>query len=391
MDYLIEFGRRDSVREIADRYMQLQSVHAVDIGLDERWLVAWLARNCLPHDQFKHVVRLLDDLDVVPSRYYGKWLSEFFDDEFVAYPFGVDPYWVPPSEEVLWRRWHEFGPFVITVVLRPDCPPEEAGLVNEVYPDSRFEIVYDFQPVPRLLASPDEAVRPLIGGIGISGASRRPGTLGGFVEADGNRYAVTCAHVVEAGEEVQQPAPADNRRGAARIGVCSHSSSLNTHTPPADVYGNQLNRLDAALVELDDGIKAELEIRDAGPLAGTATVSDVHQLMTVQMVGARSGHRTLRVGNLRLVGEFAFGSDWYAYKELFQLRRTSRFFGLTGTLSPPVRGGDSGAWVLRSGADGPEWAGMVIAGEGPQGYAIMAETVEQWVREETGAGLVTVA
>jgi hypothetical protein len=391
VDYLVEFGRRDDVREIVNRYMGLRSVHAVDVGLDERWLVAYLAGYSFRDDYADDVIRRLEHWDVVPPSYpLAGRLAEFFDDEFVAFPFGLDPHWLPPMKGELCRRWGEFGPFVITVVLRPDCSSEEAGAVSEIYPDNRFAVVYDVQPVPRLLASPREAVRPLVGGIGISGASRRPGTLGGIIEVGGGRYGVTCAHVLGAGDEVEQPAPADNPRDATRVGFCRHRSSLTAHSPPAAAYGTGLNRLDAALVEFDDGIDAELEVSDAGPPARISAVSDVHQLMTVETFGARSGHRTLRVGNLRLVGEFTFGSEWYAYEELFQLRRLSRFYGMTGTLSPPVRGGDSGAWVLRPGADGPEWAGMVIAGEGPQGYAVMAKTVEQWIEEETGAGAVTV-
>jgi hypothetical protein len=391
VDYLVEFGRRDDVRELAAGYMRLRSVHAVDVGLDERWLIARLAQDRFSRDHREYLRLRFEDWNDVNPPYLGRRLAELLEDEFIAYPFGLDPGWIPPWKGVLAERWEKFGPYVVTVVLRPDCPPEEAGVVEEVYPKGPFEVRYDVQPVPRLLGSPRDAVRPLMGGIGISAAGRRPGTLGGIVQAGGVRYAVTCAHVLDVGDEVRQPASTDSRNASGRIGRCSHRSNLTAHTPPAQAYGGGLNRLDAALVELDEGVESDLEVRDAGSLAGISAMSGLHQLMTVETVGARSGAQTLRVGDLRLVGEFAFGSEWYAYEELFQLRRTSRFFGMTGTLSPPVRGGDSGAWVLRPGGDGPEWAGMVIAGAGPLGYAVMAETVERWVGDETGAASVTVA
>ncbi len=364
MDYLLEFGARDDVRELAARYLSFRSVHAIDIGLDQRWLTAWRTQE--------------DALGL--------------DDDFVAYPFGVDTSWRPSSNLPLIETWERYGPFVITVVLRPSAVQDERGGLAEVDGPEDLLVTFESQPVPRLLAGGKSAVRPLVGGLGLAGASGPPATLGGIVtSASGEKFAVTCAHVLGQGEEVLQPAPIDNRREAVRIGVCSHRSRLRAHESPVSPYDADLNEVDAALVALDGGVRADLAMLEAGPLAGISRRSDLHEHISVDIVGLRAKRRSLRVGKLRLYGEFSHGRETFGYQNLFELRRRSRFFGLTGTFGPPVSGGDSGAWVLRPGAPGPEWAGVVVAGEGPTAYAVMAASVVEWMERDTPLRSVAVA
>jgi hypothetical protein len=392
VDYLIEFGQRDDVRGLASRYLSLRSTHAIDLGLDERWLLAWRWRAHLEGSNGKMLWRHLEEWCSLPPWLRARWAGWLaFEDEFVAYPFGIDPNWRPPFSGELAEQWERYGPFVATVILRPVAVEEERGELAEVAGVEGLRVTFEPQPVPRLLAGPTSVVRPLIGGLGLAGAGGLPGTLGGVVEAaSGSRLAVTCAHVLDEGVEVLQPASADNPGAAARIGICGHRSPLNAHNPPVDAYDPDLNEVDAALVQLDEGVGAELAMRGIGPLTGISMRSDLHEHCSVEIVGLRAKRRPLRVGKLRLVGEFSYGHDTYGYQNLFELRRRSRHYGVTGELNPPVSGGDSGAWVVRPGAGGPEWAGVVVAGEGPTAYAVMAASVVEWMERETPLGSIAV-
>jgi hypothetical protein len=66
-----------------------------------------------------------------------------------------------------------------------------------------------------------------------------------------------------------------------------------------------------------------------------------------------------------MVHEFDFKGTKYGYKNLFELKTRSRFYGMTGTFRKPVKPGDSGAWVFKAGTTGTDWLGVVVAGDGP--------------------------
>ncbi len=382
MDYLIEFAERDAVREIAARYLEYGSVQAIDLDLDDLWLASWRLFHNAPNREFRDAWRYLEDWHFARRRWAPYWPAWLLDDEeFVGYPFGVDPNWMPPIEGELDKRWARWGPFVMTVVLRPRSSRQELGALQEIYPEG-LPVRFEARPVPSLLARPTDAVRPVVGGLSVASPGGRPGTLGGIVEAGNKRLGLTCAHVLSAGEEAEQPAAADNHRDAARIGECHRNSKLVAHIPPLNAYSSELNEVDAALIELDDAVDADLEVRGVGALTRISQRSEVHPDSSVEIVGLRAKRRSLHVGKLRMVGEFRFGDEWYGYQNLFELRRRSRFHGFTGTISPPVNGGDSGAWVILPGASGPELAGVVVAGDGPYGYAILAQSIAEWIEEE---------
>jgi hypothetical protein len=77
--------------------------------------------------------------------------------------------------------------------------------------------------------------------------------------------------------------------------------------------------------------------------------------------------------------EFRHGDQTYCFRNTVELRHPSRFYGLFGTFDPPVRPGDSGAWVLLPGATGPNWCGLVISGDGVVGHFVLAESVSNWL------------
>jgi hypothetical protein len=174
----------------------------------------------------------------------------------------------------------------------------------------------------------------VIGGVSISSPSGSPGTLGGVLEdVSANRFGLSCAHVLSSGDDVQQPSPKDNKGAAASIGRCVHSNTLISHVPPLNSYDPSINEIDAALVEFSQ--RASMEILGIGQLAGMANKTQVHtNNMTVEVLGKEAGPETLVVGSTTLVHEFRFNGVMYGYRNLFVLRRASRHWGATGTLSP---------------------------------------------------------
>ena len=388
MDYSIEFAEREDVRELANAFLKVSdAVQGISIDLDPLWLSFWQAYTLLPPDDVHRYDAWFRDT----AHWYAgtRWWSEMHVPEVVAYPYGIDTSWRPPAweEHMKWRGLRP-EPFVIIVVLRPDVPRDSLFRLQEI--ETRgFQVRSEARPVATLLAGSTDKIRPVIGGVSVSSPNGKPGTLGGILE-DGSakRFGLTCAHVLGSGDDVQQPSPADNRGAALSIGQCVQSNTLSTHVAPVDAYDPSINEIDAALVELSE--PADLEVLGVGPLAGVAGKSQVHRNMSVEVVGKES-HEKLVVGPTSLAHEFRFDGDMYAYKNLFELRRASRFWGVTGTVSRPVKGGDSGGWVFRAGSNGTEWLGVVIAGDGPVGYAVPAEFIMDWIGSIAGHGALSVA
>ena len=364
-------------------------VQGVSVDLDDFWLAAWRSYNTVPSTEFEAHVRTLGERiahGCGPLAWPGAPR-----DEFISYPYGVDPGWIPP----FWHHWaHVRGvgpdPFVMVVVLRPATGEKPTGLLREI-DTGGIPVRFEPRPMARLYAKPKDKVRPLAGGMSVSTPTGDPGTLGGILEdANGTRFGLTCSHLLQTTQEAQQPSPADNRNAAARIGSCLDSFTLQSHIPPLNPYDPSINTIDAALIEFDDQIVSDLEVMGVGSLTGIASKSQAHPNSSVDVAGKEAGNRPLYIGAVTLVHEFDLNGTKYGYANLFELRRASRFHAVTGTLSHPVRPGDSGAWVLRAGTNGPEWLGVVVAGDGAYGYAIPAEFITDWIAKHTTVGTVDV-
>jgi hypothetical protein len=143
-----------------------------------------------------------------------------------------------------------------------------------------------------------------------------------------------------------------------------------------------LNDVDAALVALDPTVGSDLSVLAIGRVAGIASANELRVESPVEVSG-RSGHRRLYTGGILAVGSIFHGSDRYCFRDLFELKRSSPgFWSLTGFIAPPVRPGDSGAWVIQSGSDGPDWCGVVIGGQRPIGLASFAENMNTWISKQ---------
>jgi hypothetical protein len=388
VDYLLEFGSREDVRDLARDYLRRsEAVQGISADLDDFWLASWQLYTLLSRDDFRRAEELLFarvmhgmPWPLIGSTFAG-WRGSLAET-FNSYPFGIDTTWRPSwwSDYISVRGVRE-EPYTLTVVLRPEAPPGSLYDLREI--DSRgFQVRFEARPLARLYATATDAVRPLVGGISLSNPSGPPGTLGGIIEdSHGQRFGLTCAHVLASGDEAQQPSPRDNAGAATRVGRCIAASPLTTHTPPLDPYDPSINELDVGLVELDQ--PADLEVLHLGALAGIAAKSRVHPNGSVDVVGKESGRQSVYMGGVTLTHEFDLHGVKYGYKNLFELKRRSRFYGITGTIRPPVRPGDSGGWVITAGATGSEWLGVVVAGDGPVGYATPAEFLTDWLAQNT--------
>lgn len=386
MDYLLEFASREDVQALSRSYLdRSDAVQGITIDLDDFWLASWRLNTLLSPNDFRLAQSQLFSF----WRYDGLWpwataelseLGRLGREGFVGYPFGVDTSWRPPlwAEYTAMRELRD-EPFSVTVILRPDASQGSSYSLSEI-DTAGLQVRFDARPIARLYAKSTDALRPVVGGVSVSSAAGPPGTLGGIVEdGSGGRVGLTCSHVLASGEDAQQPSPKDNARGAASIGACSAGSALNSHVPPLDLFDDSLNEVDVAVIDLTQ--PSELAILGVGGLSGIAPKSRINPDASVRVAG-KSGRRTRYVGGLS-VREFDFNGTKYGYKNLFELKPRSRFWGFTGTFSPPVEPGDSGGWVLIEGANGTEWLGVIVGGDGPVGYAAAAEFVTDWLRTNT--------
>ncbi|MFE4310618.1 hypothetical protein ACFRR6_31730 [Streptomyces sp. NPDC056891] len=229
-------------------------------------------------------------------------------------------------------------------------------------------------------AGPREKHRPLLGGVSLGQTGRAiKGTLGGFLNLNGDRYAVTCGHVISASRMATQPSEPDGGTGMV-ISDCLHTSDEMLFGADEPCRGaGSANSIDAAIVRVDSSILIDDSILDLGPVSRTVPMSEVVEGGTVQ-VSARSGLRNLIVGALALRRSVSIAGKSYCFQDLLELRRPGGNWGVRGSLVTPTRRGDSGSWVVQEESDGYGWVGMVTAGDGPASYAQFAEIVENWAK-----------
>jgi hypothetical protein len=274
-------------------------------------------------------------------------------------------------------------PFVIRVLVTPLSDQKKYEQLTSTLSEGKERIRFEARPIARMSVDRKGTVRPLQGGISVGPDGRGYATLGGILrDGKGVKYALTCGHAISQKEEAKQPSPRDDSK-ATKVGVCIESTDGTLQGPVSRCNRKTAtNEVDAALIRLEEDPKvlSKLEILDIGPLSGWAAVDDIDEDAPVEISG-RSGHRDLYTGGLFRIGKVIMGSDAYCFRDLMEIKRGSvANWGLTGTLAPPARRGDSGAWVIRDGVNGPEWCGMIIGGTGPIGYAVFAETILKWLK-----------
>jgi hypothetical protein len=375
MEALINLAREDEeIDLIARRAMENRSVQGVVLDIDPYWLTGWNYNRRFG----------LEGFDRLRERFKGRIYDERFfadlpENDFPVLPMHKEAFKDWPRDWVSYAKEHGFNPEMspvrITICLRPgaiEVPRFESG---------RYRILYETRPVATLSGNSKGYRRPLLGGLSAGVGTKHCGTMGGVVRdqrVPPQKYGVTCAHVMTSGT-VEQPAQIDSKRAAA-IGTVSTHTSLQLPVglcTPKSITG--VNTVDIALIEIDPSTSADLEVLDIGPLTGVTPIAGIGQGQTVEFTGRSSGNRTLRVGGLGIIYKLKWQGQEYCFQNVIQLN-WPKFYQLLG--GRPVMRGDSGAWICNPDENGFGWCGMIIGEDRLHGYAIYAETIEDWWKQQ---------
>jgi hypothetical protein len=396
MRYLIDYANRDTVTRLIDQAMAFDIVHGVVVQLHPRWLALWRLSHSMPGDDWRAVDRRFQEaMDMQRHLHLAFGISTPLQFDWQAAPWVPDfqPRFSPVPIDTKWTcgTWEllvSLGPrprpepFLVTVLVLPRSSPGAFEELASVLGESTERIRIETRPLARAFLKRRGVLRPLQGGVSLGTDAADSATLGGILkDGKGARYALTCGHAVSKKDVVKQPSPQDSSK-AQRIGTCVESTA-GTLTGPHTrcTRKTAVNDIDAALIRLDTNpaIASKLEVLNIGAIAACAPADDIAEDAPVQISG-RSGHRHLYTGGLFAIGSIRIGTDRYCFRNLMEIKRASAAnWGVTGTLAPPARPGDSGAWIIQDGPNGPEWCGMIIGGTGPIAYAVFAETILDWL------------
>lgn len=199
------------------------------------------------------------------------------------------------------------------------------------------------------------------------------GTLGGFLidTRSLDPYLVTCAHVAAAGNDVFSPAtPAG---AGARIRSVAHAV-----LPPPDT-GSGCNRfthhpppaLDLAIARIHAPQPVNYYIPGIGQPTAVTTIRAMASNQPVSLYGRKSKLVQAELGSLCVYHEVTIAGAAHCFGDLFTLTPPKPWYVNTAL----VKGGDSGAWIIRSTGGLVGWDGMLIAGDGATGYACFAENI----------------
>ena len=387
---LIDYAQADEVQTAVQSATEQPSVHGVIVELDPVWLVSWWwqLRGWNPDGLWSWLSEIPPYGDpFLPSPF--RFRSRRFARAYLTPPYPlatpVDLNYRPPFWPQL-RRSELAGPFRLRILRRPLSDPYFAADFVERFRE--LNIAVETRPLGELYAR-RSAVRPLIGGVSVGVDGQRAATLGGIV-VDGaeRRYAITCAHVVAAGENARQPALADDHHSQV-IGRCAASSPLPpAGDAPCNPYSPQAVSIDAAALPLDE--PSLLEVQSIGSLVGIAQTAAIDAAETVRLSGRSSGCRRLVLNGMAKSLRLRAGDHEICFADLIELRRRRWLAGPSFVKQAPVKPGDSGAWITRDGPGGKEWCGMVCGGDGDAGYAMLAERVADWLNNQ-GIGAVRVS
>jgi hypothetical protein len=391
MEFLIQLAREDEeIRRLVSAAMENPSVQGVVLQLDAFWLSGWNYTNRFGQNEWEYVLRrhrpaLLGLQGRLGLRY--PWPYAHLDHYLDELPENQFPVPVRSISELRWRPlgWEsraaierfdpEWSPVRVIVCLRPDAM-EVRRLESRQY-----RVLYETRPVATLSANPRRYRRPVVGGLSTGVGTTVAGTMGGIVRDQRppqQFYGVTCAHVMSSGT-VEQPAHIDSRRASA-IGTVTSHTPLQVPSGICTPYTRTgVNTVDVALIEMNSATAAQLEVLDIGLLSGITPRAQIQQGQLVEFTGRVSGHRRVKVGGLGVIYQLKAGGQTYCFQNLIQLT-WPRFYQLLK--GRPVMRGDSGAWICRPDANGFGWCGMIIGEDRLHGYAVYAETIDDWWRQQ---------
>jgi hypothetical protein len=184
--------------------------------------------------------------------------------------------------------------------------------------------------------NPKSRIRPLIGGISISGAGS--GTLGYFVNTGGNSALMSAAHVLKEGtRDVIQPSVNDGGTNPADLVAKLTASIFDPE-----------NGIDAACATLESGIGLTLTLNDIGHITGTTTPNDND---TVRKSGKNTGVTTGTVNELNGTIQL----DNWVYKRMIGVKAGSPPFSVKGDSGSLVVKDTRAIGLLAGGSDTQDW------------------------------------
>jgi hypothetical protein len=235
------------------------------------------------------------------------------------------------------------------------------------------------------------------------------GTLGGFLRtASGQLFAMTAAHVVDQGQAVPAPAlPSGVLQVVASPAFPAAFGAIRRALQAASLrsgaLGAEIGRADLVSLAHELG-RGECQFQVAPETTGgldyaiaawphdaarnlTAApaieLGEVSQVLKARFVGARSGRVNVRVTRY---------SVWHAYdldRDGKRVACIADCFEVALDERPYVRtdvsqGGDSGAWLVCDGAEGPRWLGLLVGGDGERTGVVPAYRIRDDLRRRVG-------
>jgi hypothetical protein len=335
---------RNIINGLSERIVNNPLKHALVLDLNPLWLSAYRLEDAglspdILFELFPFRYLIQDIGTIFPHILVGGGpidLSRKFPqiDKFARLIFGG-------------RKNHQ--PFMLRIFAKP--APSNTGEWIEY----RRQLVYAARetPIPTIVETQDLAQLIAAPGDRILSSSGVPGTIGGFLKENtsGNVYAVTCGHVISAGNAYT---------GNQLFGACSYAMTP-TILPPGvgcSTSCGYVTDLDVALVDIGWTQPVNL----ATSVAQIVSPGDI-----VIMDGATSGSMRYEVGGA--VIDHAIGGSCWSKLFLFHAPVNSGLFGpaVNVAITSPPKGGDSGAWLRRN---GNEWVGMVVASNSLFGFAL---------------------
>jgi hypothetical protein len=378
---MLEFRRFISdiapLRALIDRLADFEVVQGALVEIDPIWIECWRMNRLLgSHGAAEHWLpyRMLPYRDWF-EYYLGYRQAPVFETN-PAFDFSWRPdFWMEARHE-FWAKGirDELPPILVRVSMKADQADdrEQRAAVTSVLRESG---------VPALLVDRARARLALASGDGANGAGG-PGTIGGFLRektSRGDLFAVTCGHVAgPVGTTIRDSV-------GLVIGVCSQSrmplANSAGHICKRTNVNATINTIDAALIK----IRAEPTLP---ALAGWTNHFAFSQ--AVSMKG-----RQRRVGATGAVAPFYRMIDEqqkeFCFENLFEVRTATTRLPIDPRLAQlfqmPPQPGDSGSWIEVNGPQGSQWCGMLVGVDGEMGYAIEAEAVINWARDEHGLDL----
>ena len=370
MRALNEFLEDPYVQRVIEGCREYRSVQGILIEIHPLWMHSWRLGESFnandPADGFKELIR---------ERYaMWNWEPPWRLPPWLPFrPITVkDLHWRPELWSDMWELYARW-PIVMRICLYPRGD-QDRGRAPE-FRGEGFRISYEVRPVARFYSSPKDQHRPIVGGVSVGVNATDAGTLGGVLKDNKGKYfGVTCAHVVGANTNVEQPAQID-RRGTT-IG-----SVVTKHLPPAfpsharRVESEQAKyaaKVDAALIELDSKTGAKLEVLKMGPVTNLVALADIAQHEELQLTGRSSDWQKVQRSSVSPFYNVknTITGDEYCFENALIVREPSG--------ASAAQPGDSGAWLCKEVGTHYHWAGMVVGGDKQLGIAVASHELKSW-------------